>query len=84
MDLYIAFAAVILIISLAFLVISLYGSIERYSSRTVILSIFFLIFSLKYIFIIYYLYNGLEVPDYLQYVPDLLILITLIALLASR
>jgi len=84
MELYLAFAAVILIISLAFLLISLYGSIERYSSRAVILSIFFLVFTMKYVFIVYYLYNGLEIPDFLQYVPDLLILIILIALLASR
>lgn len=84
MGLYLTVAIIIEIISTLFLILSLYGTIEKYSSRTIILSIFFLILTLKYLFIIYYLYSNIIIPDFIQYIPDLLIIIVLIAFMVSR
>lgn len=84
MALYLTIAIIIDLISILFLAISLFGVIEKYSTRTIILSLFFLVFTLKYLFITYYLYLNIPVPQFIQYVPDLLILIILIAFMVSR
>ncbi len=84
MALYLTIAVIIDVISILFLAISLFGTIEKYSPRTIILSLFFLVFTLKYLFITYYLYLSIPIPQFIQYVPDLLILVILITFMISR
>lgn len=84
MSVLILLASIVLFLSLLFLGLSLAMIMRKYTLKGGILSIFFLIISVQYILFFYYELQGIQVNLLLFVVSDILIILSLFALVVTR
>ncbi len=84
MSLLLLLSILILLLSLLFLGLSIGMILKRYSLRGTIISIFFLILSVKYLIYIYLQIVGIPINLVLFLGADILMVFTLLALMISR
>lgn len=84
MNLLLILSVLVLSLSVLFLFISILLIIRKYTARGAILSVFFLIISVNYLFFIYEQIEEISVNLYLFVVSDLLIVVSLLLLTITR
>lgn len=84
MSLLMLLASLVLFLSLLFLGLSLAMIMRKYTLKGGILSIFFLIISVQYILFFYYELQGIQVNLLLFVISDILIILSLFALVITR
>lgn len=84
MPLLILLAIIILLVSLLFLGLSVAMILKKYTVRGIIISIFFLILSVKYLIFIYCEIAGISVNILLFLVSDMVMIFTILALMITR
>ncbi len=84
MNLLLILSVLILAVSLLFLIISIMLIVRKYTTKGAILSVFFLVMSVNYLFFIYEELQNLPVNLYIFVVSDLLIVLSLFVLTVTR
>lgn len=77
-------SVIILLLSLLFLSLSIAMSLKKYTMRGTIISIFFLILSVKYLVFIYFEFVGAPINLLLFIGGDFVMIFSLLALLITR
>lgn len=75
---------IILLMSLLFLGLSIAMIMKKYSLRGTIISIFFLILSVKYLIFIYLEFQGVPIDPLLFVAADFVMIFSLLALMITR
>ncbi|EQB64697.1 MAG: hypothetical protein AMDU3_IPLC00004G0275 [Thermoplasmatales archaeon I-plasma] len=75
---------IILLLSLLFLGLSISMILKKYTLRGTVISVFFLILSVKYLIFIYFEFVGIQVNMVLFLGADILMIFSLLALMISR
>jgi|YelNatPaOPRAMG01_1025707.scaffolds.fasta_scaffold00911_3 hypothetical protein len=84
MSILVLLSSIVLFLSLFFLALSIGMIMRRYTLKGSILAVFFLIISVQYILVIYYEFQGIQINLLLFVISDILIIISLFALVISR